>query len=506
MPDINLTLQHMAREDEEKHAKEAAKKYGLAYINLINYPFAPDVLAIIPENQAVSLGVVAYLKAEKIIRVATNNPQNEALKNYLKAIATEQKCEFKISYCSSTSIRYALSMYMMLVPQIQQKKVEVTKEKEANFEDEIQNLEDLKEKITKVSTTELLDVIFAGAIKLEATDVHLEPGEKDFRIRYRIDGVLQDVANLPQSIFHSVLSRIKYLSKLKIDVTHPQDGRFEIKVLEKEVDIRVATLPTSYGEAIGLRLLPKDKKYVELENLGFDEGTLKIINEAISKPQGLIITTGPTGSGKTTTLYAILQKLNQPGKKIITLEDPIEYRIKGIEQVQIDVENKTSFLDGLKGCMRQDPDILMIGEIRDKETADIALQAAMTGHLVLTTLHTNNAPATLARLSEMGIEPYLMAGSINLIIGQRLVRTKCTSCHGKGCAVCHQTGFKGRTAIVEALVPGPEIEELLLKKAPIRTFEETAHKLGMRTMREDGLLKVEKGITTIEEVERVTKE
>lgn len=506
MPDIDLTLQHMAREDEEKHAKEAAKKYGLPYINLVNYPFAPDVLSIIPENQAVTLGVVSYLKADKIVRVATNDPQNEALKTYLKAIETEQKCEFKISYCSNTSIRYALSMYTMLLPQIQQKKVEVTEQKEAKFEEEIQNLEDLKEKISKVSTTELLDVIFAGAIKLDATDIHLEPSETDFRIRYRIDGVLQEIATLPREIFHNILSRIKFLAKLKIDITHPQDGRFEIKVLEKDVDIRVATLPTSYGEAVGLRLLPKDKKYVELENLGFDESILKLVNNAISKPQGLIITTGPTGSGKTTTLYAILQKLNQPGKKIITLEDPIEYRIAGIEQVQIDAENKTTFFDALKGCMRQDPDILMIGEIRDKETADIALQAAMTGHLVLTTLHTNNAPAALARLTEMGIEPYLLAGSINLIIGQRLVRIKCKSCNGAGCEVCHKTGFKGRTAIVEALVPGPEIEELIRNKAAIRTFEETAHKLGMRTMYEDGLKKVEEGITTKEEIERVTKE
>ena len=507
MPDIDLTLQHMSREDEERHAEEKAKKLGLAYINLVNYPFAPEVMAIVPEKQAFQYGAVTYLKVGEKIRLATNNPQNQELKNFLNQLAGASKKEIVISYCSETSIQYALSLYRFLVPQIKkEEKVQVTKEKEASFQEEIQTLEGLKEKITKVSTTELLDVIFAGALKLDATDIHLEPQEKNFRLRYRIDGVLEEIANLPIEAYHNLLSRIKYLSKLKLDVTHPQDGRFEVKVIEQDVDIRVATLPTSFGEAIGLRLLPKDKKFLQLGNLGFSEEVLKLIREAIAKPQGLILNTGPTGSGKTTTLYAILQKLNLPGKKIITLEDPIEYRIDGIEQVQINIDNKTGFLDGLKGCLRQDPDILMIGEIRDKETANIALQAAMTGHLVLTTLHTNNAPAALARLVEMGIEPYLLAGSINLIIGQRLVRQIHKDCQGKGCPLCRKTGFKGRIAIVEALVPGPEIENLIREKAPLRSFEETAHKLGMKTMYEDGMAKVSQGLTTREEVERVAKE
>jgi len=507
MPDIDLQLQHMAREDEEKHAKETAKKLRLPYINLVNYPFAPDVMAIIPEGQAMAQGAVSYLKAGNTVRVATNTPENPDLKKNLQGLKAATKNEFVISYCSETSIRYALSLYKILVPEkSKEEKIEVTKEKEATFEKEIETLEQLKNKITKVSTTELLDVLFAGAIKLNASDIHIEPGEKNFRIRYRIDGVLQEIAELPMPAFHSLLSRIKYLGKLKLDITHPQDGRFEVKVLNTDVDIRVATLPTSFGEAVGMRLLPKNKQFLKLENLGFPENVLKMIRDGIRKPQGIIINTGPTGSGKTTTLYAILQELNLPGKKIITLEDPIEYRIEGIEQIQISVEGKTSFLDALKGSMRQDPDILMIGEIRDLETAKIALQAAMTGHLVLTTLHTNNAPASLARLVDLGVEPYLLAGSINLIIGQRLVRKVCTHCQGKGCEICRKTGFRGRIAIVEALVPGAEIEKLVRQKAALRTFEETAHKLGMRTMYEDGLDKVAKGLTTKEEVERVISE
>ncbi|MBM2821212.1 MAG: gspE, partial [Candidatus Berkelbacteria bacterium] len=256
MPDIDMTLQHMARDDEERHAKEAAKKLSLPYINLVSYPFAPDVMAIIPEEMALTHSVVAYLKAENVVRVASNNPQNTNLKKFLDDLKVATKNDYPISYCSDTSINYALTMYKMLVPKVQEGKVEVTEEKEQSFEKEIKTLSDLKEKITKVSTTELLDVVFAGAIKLDATDIHIEPGEQTFRIRYRIDGVLQDVTELPQAAFHAILSRIKYLAKLKLDVTHPQDGRFEIKVLEQDVDIRVATLPTSYGEAVGLRLLP----------------------------------------------------------------------------------------------------------------------------------------------------------------------------------------------------------------------------------------------------------
>ncbi len=507
MPDIDNTLRNIAREDEEKHAEELAKKLDLPYINLVGYPVGPEVLSIIPEEQAQRFGVVAYLRAGDMVRVATDKPQSPELKPFLEELTKAANSQFNISCCSKTSLLYGLALYRVLVPETPKDEiVEVTKEKEANFEEELKTFEDLKEKITKVSTTELLNLIFAGAIKNDATDIHLEPQEQNFRIRFRIDGVLHDVAELPTAAYHQILARIKYLAKLKLDLAHPQDGRFEVKVLDTDVDIRVATLPTSYGEAVVMRLLPKKKAFVNLENLGFNQGSMKLINEAIAKPQGMIINTGPTGSGKTTTLYAILTKLNQPGRKIITLEDPIEYRVDGIEQIQIDADNQTGFLDALKGALRQDPDILMIGEIRDIETAKIALQAAMTGHLVLTTLHTNNAPSALARLTDMGIEPYLLAGSINLIIGQRLVRKLHQECGGKGCQLDHQTGFKGRTAVAEVLVPAKEIEELVYKKAPLRTFEETAHSLGMKTMYEDGLEKVAQGLTTKEEIERVTKQ
>ncbi len=506
MPDIDLTLQQFAREDEEKHAEQMAEKLKMPYINLVSYPISPEVLGLIPKEQALKSGIVAYLRAGNVVKVATDNPQDPTIKPLMEQLAAATKKQFALSFCSKTSLQYALTLYRFQGKRPDKTEVEVTKEKEASFEEEIKTLEDLKEKIAKVSTTEFLDTIFAGAIKNNASDIHLEPQEKTFRVRFRIDGVLQDVTELPMATFKQALSRIKYLAKLKLDITHPQDGRFAVKVLGEDVDIRVATLPTSYGEAVTMRLLPKNKKFDDLENLGFNKASLSIIEEQISKPQGMILNTGPTGSGKTTTLYAILQKINIKEKKIITLENPIEYRIQGVEQIQIDPEEKTSFLDSLKGALRQDPDILMIGEIRDKETANIALQAAMTGHLVLTTLHTNNAPSALARLTEMGIQPHLLAGTINLIIAQRLIRKMHKECSGKGCEICHQTGYKGRTAIVEVLVPSKEIEELVRRNAPLRSFEETAHKLGMKTMYEDGMEKVAQGLTTKEEIERVTKE
>lgn len=506
MADIDLTLQQLNRDEEEKHAKDNAERLNLQYMNLVGYPVAPDVLALIPEEQANLHHVVAYLRAGDVVKVATSHP-NQELDTFLAQLGTAAKVTFKVTLVSESSIRYGLTLYRTLITEKpKEEKVSVTQASQTQFTDEIKNLETLKEKITSVSATELLDIIFAGAVKNEASDIHIEPGENDFRIRYRIDGVLQDIAKLPLSVYKTVLDRIKFLAKLKFDVKNPQDGRFEVSVLDTAMDIRVSSLPSNYGESVVMRLLPKDKQFVTLETLGFNQKAMDLVNEAISKPQGLILNTGPTGSGKTTTLYAILQKLNQPGRKIITLENPIEYRVEGIEQVQIDTENKQGFLDALKATLRQDPDILMVGEVRDAETANIALQAAMTGHLVLTTLHTNNAPASLARLMEMGIQPYLLEGSINLIIGQRLVRKLCTACQGKGCAVCNNTGFKGRLAIVEVLAPSKELDELINKHAPLREFEETAHELGMQTMYEDGMDKVAQGLTTKEEVERVTKQ
>ncbi len=506
--DVDSTLKQMSQDDEEMTAKAMAQALGLPYIDLKNYPIEPKILKIIPEEEAIKNRAVAFLRdQEGQVKVLTDKADNPNLRSMLEKIAEAKHENFLISFGSKKSVDFGLTLYKNVpIDRSKEDQVHVTQELQETFDEGMKSLIDLRDKISKVSTTEILDLIFAGAIKNDASDIHLEPEETDVRIRYRVDGILQDVADLPTAAFKQIIGRIKYLSKLKLDVTHPQDGRFTIDVLGEEVDIRVATLPSSFGEAVVMRLLPKKKSFITLEQLGFRPDALQAVEAAISLPQGLIFNTGPTGSGKSTTLYAILQKLNTPEKKIITMENPVEYRIEGIEQIQVDMDNETAFLDILKGSLRQDPNVMMIGEIRDAESADIALQAAMTGHLVLTTLHTNNAPSAFARLAEIGVKPYLMAGTINLIIGQRLVRKIHTECGGKGCPICHQTGYKGRVALVEYIKPTAEIEDLILRQAPIREFEEMAKKLGMKTMYQDGMEKVAAGITTKEEVERVTQE
>jgi type II secretory ATPase GspE/PulE/Tfp pilus assembly ATPase PilB-like protein len=427
--------------------------------------------------------------------------------------------------------------------------LDVTKHR-TDLLDKVESVADIQEAAQKVTTTELLDLILVSAAKLGSSDVHIEPGAEDFLVRFRVDGILQDVLKMKLNAYKFLLSRIKFLAKLKMDVVNqPQDGRFSIKRKEQEIDLRVSALPSAYGESLVLRLLGQEMSIKKLSDLGFRPDALEIIDQAISRPHGMILNTGPTGSGKSTTLYAIIVQLKKPGIKIISLEDPIEYRISGVEQSQIDPEGGYTFAEGLRAAMRQDPDILMVGEVRDKETAEIAVQAALTGHLLLTTLHSNTAPAALPRLLEIGVRPFLLAGSINLIMGQRLVRKICQKCaedftptepvwdeikkilssmedklspeiksklelsydqirlkRGRGCIACNQTGFSGRQVLVEVLVPTPEIETLIAKQATIAEFTKTALSQGMITMEQDGLIKVLQGTTTTAEVWRVTKD
>lgn len=505
---LDKTLNRIGHEDEEREAQGIAQSIGLPYVNLSSYPIEPKVLMLIPEEEAKKYRLVAFLRDnDNKVHLATDFPQNESLTSFIEGKSNDLNEDFLLSFTSKTGLDHSLDLYRTLAPdKAVDETVRVTEDLEKNFDAKLASIEELKSKITEVSTSDVLEVIFAGAIKNDASDIHLEPEENDLRVRFRVDGILQDVADLPNAVYKQVINRIKYLSKLKLDVDHPQDGRFTIDVSGEEVDIRVATLPATYGEAVVMRLLPKKKSFLTMENLGFRPDAQAAIDEATSKPQGMILNTGPTGSGKTTTLYAILHKLNKPETKIITMENPVEYRIDGIEQIQVDPENQTAFLDILKGSLRQDPNIMMIGEIRDGESASIALQSAMTGHLVLSTLHTNNAASAYARMIEIGVPPYLMAGTINLIIAQRLVRKIHDVCKGKGCEICNNTGFKGRVALVEVLKPTAEIEELIMRKASLREFEETAKKIGMKTMYQDGMEKIAAGITTVDEVNRVTQE
>lgn len=512
MPDIDKALKIFSREGEEKATREKSAKVGVPYVNLVGYPFTPEVLSIIPKEQAREHGVISFYRLNDQVKVAASKPEDPRLVPFLRELSVSTNYKFHLYLCSESSLRYGLAQ------------LEFVKEKPRTLERHIvsdeyikakfggaQDLKSIGNKITQTETTEILDIVFAGAVHLDASDIHIEPAEDGARLRYRLDGMLQDVAKLPPETYKAIRNRIKYLSKLKLNVTEiPQDGRFEIQIAAQNIDVRVSLIPGAWGEVIVCRLLNPSGALITLKKLGFREDAMQVIEEAISKPNGAIFNTGPTGSGKTTTLYAILQKLNKSEVKIITLEDPIEYRIEGIDQSQVNPSKGYDFANGLKHALRQDPDIIMVGEIRDKETAETALQASLTGHLVLTTLHTNSAPSSIPRLLDMGVKPFLLSGSINLIIAQRLVRMICKTCRGTGsqgqtpCSTCKGTGYKGRIAIIETMKITPKIEELIQKKGTIVEFEQAARADGMVTMFQDGIEKVRLGIATEKEVKRVT--
>ncbi len=419
--------------------------------------------------------------------------------------------------------------------------INLTGEELAKFEEEMKDLITLKQRIKELPTTQILNIIMAGAYKLSASDIHIEPEEKDIRLRYRIDGELQDVAFLPFNVFKMIINRIKLISKMKLNLKDiAQDGTFEIRLEKKKIDMRVSLIPGNFGESVVMRILDPDSIKVKVENLGLQGLAYEIIQKQIQEPNGMILNTGPTGSGKTTTLYAIINKLNTPDKKIITIEDPIEYELQGISQTQVEKDRGYTFAQGLRAIVRQDPDIILVGEIRDDETADIAVNSALTGHLVLSSLHTNNAVGTIPRLIELGVKPTLMSPAINAIIGQRLVRKLCDCKESytpakesiesikkilsiispkskveipknieklyrpKGCPKCNGIGYKGRIGIFEVLTINEEIEKLILEMVGETELTIAALESGMITMLQDGILKAVTGITSIDEVESVT--
>lgn len=503
---VDKYLHQLYRNDEEAQTKRLAAQYSLGYINLIGYPIVPQTLTLVTSAEAQQYRVIPYLKAEGRLLIAVNRPSGEQEK-FLTALATRVNLDLHISLCSDASYEHGIRLIGLIeAKRGKQLQVAVSQQEQQAALAAIKGVDELKRRLATASTTDTLDVLFGAATGMEASDIHIEPTDTAIRVRFRIDGVLQEIVTLPIAAHKTIVSRVKYLARLKLDVTKaPQDGRFTITLAGGELDVRVSTLPSAYGEIIDMRLLRAHAQFIKLADLGFRPEALAKIKAAVSKPHGMILVTGPTGSGKTTTLYAILDHLNRPEIKIIALEDPIEYRLDGIDQVQVDEAHGLSFADALRGSLRQDPDILMVGEIRDKETAEIGLQAAMTGHLFLSTLHTNNAPSSLARLVDMGVEPYRIAGAINIIVAQRLVRKLCANCHGAGCDICHQTGFKGRLPILEVLEPSEELDAAIMRRASVRDLYDIAVKNGLYTMEQDGMDKVSQGLTTKEEVERVAQ-
>ncbi|HEY3132117.1 MAG TPA: type II secretion system ATPase GspE [Acidobacteriota bacterium] len=400
--------------------------------------------------------------------------------------------------------------------------------------EEIDDIEHLKDLASEAPVIRLVNLLISKAIESRASDIHIEPFEKDLKVRYRIDGILHDVESPPKKLKSAVISRIKIMAKLNIaERRMPQDGRIKMKVMGREIDLRVSTLPTLYGESVVMRILDKSNTQIyDLNKLGFATDTFAMFEGLITRPHGIILVTGPTGSGKTTTLYGALTKINLPDKKIITIEDPIEYQINGINQIHVNPQIGLTFAAGLRSIVRQDPDVIMVGEIRDLETAEIAIRAALTGHLVFSTLHTNDAPSAIARLVDMGAEDYLLASSILGILAQRLVRVICSHCkvkvendpaflkeigmnrngesnithQGGGCKECAGTGYMGRIGIFELMLMDDDIRHLTITDADSNTLRKLAVQNGMLGLREDGWNKVRAGLTTVSEVLRVTQE
>ena len=411
---------------------------------------------------------------------------------------------------------------------VMQRLIEDTAEDELSgteLSGEISHLRDLAQ---EKGIIQLVNLLMGNAVNDRASDIHVEPGEYNVRVRYRIDGVLYEKETLPVRMYSAVVSRIKLLSQMNIAERRlPQDGRIKVTFSGKTIDIRVSTIPTIYGESVVMRLLDKETSFITLEEIGFDRTLLDIYEDVILKPYGMILITGPTGSGKSTTLYASLAKINTAEKKIITVEEPVEYLMQGITQIQVRPKIGLTFATGLRHIVRQDPDVIMVGEIRDMETANIGIHASLTGHLLFSTLHTNDAPGAITRLMDMGVENYLVASTLICVMAQRLVRRICQHCKvkqdvsedilnrfdrsvkevwgGSGCEYCSGTGYRGRIGIFEVLPIGDEIRDLVMRRATVKEIKDKAIALGMRTLRQDGIEKVKRGLTTIDEVLRVTQ-
>jgi type IV pilus assembly protein PilB len=514
---------------EENLIKTLAHQLKINYVNLKEEKLDPSLAQLIPDKVARRHMVVPLARMGQVLMVAMADPLNIFA---LDDLAFKTGLEIEPVIASEKDILFALDQVYgtSLVDRI-----ESTGEDLQSYSAPEEEKEEIgvgeETGIDEGPISQLVNLIVSEAVKERASDIHLEPDEKALRIRYRVDGLLRETTSLGPRFIAPVISRIKIMSKLDIsEKRYPQDGRFKFTMDQKVIDARVSTFPTIYGENVVIRLLDQSSILLGLEDLGFLPSDLEKVLYLIQKPYGFILVTGPTGSGKTTTLYAILNRINSPEKHIVTLEDPVEYRLEMIRQCQINLKAGLTFAVGLRSILRQDPDGIMVGEIRDFETAEIAIQSALTGHLVLSTLHTNDAPSTLIRLMDMGVDPFLISSSVEGVIAQRLLRFICPNCkepysateeekrelglpekeevllhRGKGCPFCRGTGYKGRLGIFEILIVDRELKEMILKRAGQRDIEDHARRRQqMKSLREDGIAKVLKGITTVEELNRVT--
>jgi len=503
-----------------------AEQIGVSYIDLKNYIIHPDVIAIIPETTAKKYKVIPIFKIKNFLTVAMIDPLDF---HAIDALKNQTKCAIRPVMADPSSIDNMIERYYGISGSVEQLIEELDLQALiAEIKKKQASPEHIRAVIDKAPVIKLVDLIIEDGVRKGASDIHIEPKENNVSIRLRIDGILHEGSSLPKILQEAVISRIKVLAELDIAQKRiPQDGKIRIKTAGRNIDIRVSTYPNPFGEDVVLRILDKTNALLSLQKLGFSTENLQKIHGLLNAPNGIILVTGPTGSGKTTTLYSGLNTINTPDKKIITIEDPIEYEIPGIRQSQINPKAGFTFASGLRSILRHDPDVIMVGEIRDMETAEIAVHSALTGHLVLSTLHTNDAPSAIARLIDMGIEPYLIPSSLLGVIAQRLVRVICSQCRelyqppptmleqlklpkttrfyrGRGCNYCRGTGYSGRVMVSEVLILTNPLKEEILKKSSSVRLGELASKEGMITMREDGIHKCIEGITSIEEVMRVT--
>ncbi|MEE9297925.1 MAG: ATPase, T2SS/T4P/T4SS family [Acidimicrobiia bacterium] len=507
--------------DELKLVQVLAGHMGVEFVNLAEITIDPTAAGLIPETLARRYSVIPYAFEDGVVLVAMADPSNVLVVDDIRAI-TGLRVTPKISTRSDIddAIRQ-MGRYDESVSDLADL---------VGDDEESDDLSNIEAAVEEAPIIKLVNTLVTRAVNERASDLHIEPGERDLRVRFRIDGVLHEIMTTPRSVSGAVVSRLKIMADLDIAERRvPQDGRVSLRVAGRQIDLRVATLPSIYGEKVVIRILDKDDAILELPDLGFLPDALDRFETSYRKPYGAILVTGPTGSGKTTTLYSALNILNEPSKNIITVEDPVEYRLPGVTQVQVNRKAGLQFARVLRAILRSDPDIVLVGEVRDVETAKTAVEAALTGHLVLTTLHTNDAASSINRLIDMGVEPYLVSSALDSILAQRLARRICERCRtpkeasedivrqmgydpadgpitiydAVGCKVCSDTGYRGRFSINEVLLVTEEIQRLAVERRPSDEIKAVAIEQGMRTLRQDGLEKVKLGLTTLEEVLRV---
>ncbi len=532
-------LQRLGFVTEDDIIECLSHQFGVPSINLRHFEIDPNVAKIIPVDLARKYNVIPVNKTGATLTLAMTDPTNIFAMDEITfmtgyrvepVVASEEAIRERIDRNFGSSRELELKKVMEDLTTVDEAALELMEE------DEEVDVGKLAEESQEAPVVRLVNIMLTDAIKRGASDIHVEPYEKSFRVRYRIDGLLREVMNPPQRLKDAIISRIKVLAKLDIaEKRLPQDGRIRLKArIEgrmRELDFRVSVLPTMHGEKVVLRLLDKEQLRLDMTKLGFEKSSLKKFEDNILKPYGMVLVTGPTGSGKTNTLYSALQRVNVPETNIITAEDPVEFQMAGVNQVQMKDAIGLNFAAALRSFLRQDPNIILVGEIRDFETAEIAIKAALTGHLVLSTLHTNDAPSTISRLMNMGIEPFLVATSVNVIAAQRLVRRVCQNCKeevetpiqallsigfaeseahslklvkGRGCEKCANTGYKGRIGLFEVMDMSDDMRELVLSGATAMELRRKAIEEGMVTLRQSGLQKIREGFTTIDEVVRET--